>query len=57
MEKQQHGLESPSSALSADASPMRWIAPLQSMQTFSIAEFTHGSSFPGNDGLGVYTAS
>ncbi|WP_170941252.1 hypothetical protein [Elstera cyanobacteriorum] len=57
MEMQQRNLDNPSKALSVDASPMRWIAPLQSIEIFSIAEFTQSSLSPGNDGSGINTAS
>ncbi len=40
-----------------EAQPKRWIAPLQTIKAFSIAEFTQVDSSPGNDGNGTFTAS
>lgn len=57
MEKQQHNLESMSSAVSPEAPPMGWVAPLQSIRTFSIAELTQAHSSPGDDGNGTFTGS
>ncbi len=57
MEMQQRNSESPSAPLSQEAQPMRWIAPLQSIKAFSIAEFTQTFSSPGNDGGGTFTQS
>jgi len=34
-----------------------WVAPLGSLETFSIAEFTRIDSFPGDDGAGIFTQS
>lgn len=39
------------------ASPAIWIAPLQSITAFSVAEFTSGGAAPGDDGSGTFTAS
>lgn len=42
----------------ADAQPVTWVAPLQSMTVFSVAEFTqNGASPPGDDGNGTWTQS
>lgn len=40
-----------------EALPMSWVAPLQTVSTFSIAEFTQIDASPGDDGLGVFTQS
>lgn len=34
-----------------------WVAPRQSIEVFSVAEFTQLDAFPGDDGLGIFTAS
>lgn len=34
-----------------------WVAPLQSVEMFSISEFTQLDSNPGDDGLGIFTQS
>lgn len=34
-----------------------WVAPRQSIEVFSVAEFTQLDSFPGDDGLGIFTQS
>lgn len=34
-----------------------WVAPRQTVDAFSIAEFTRLDSFPGDDGLGIFTLS
>ncbi|CCG40571.1 hypothetical protein PHAMO_210082 [Magnetospirillum molischianum DSM 120] len=57
MEKQQRDRNSVQDAVSPEAQPMRWVAPLQSITMFSIAEFTQSDSSPGDDGLGVFTQS
>ena len=57
MEKQQSGRKSLVGAVSSEAQPKRWVAPLQSIKTFSIAEFTQADSKPGDDGSGVFTSS
>lgn len=44
-------------AVSSGEAAVGWIAPLQTMKIFSIAEFTRVDSFPGDDGLGVFTQS
>lgn len=57
MEKQQSGRKSLVGAVSSEAQPKRWVAPLQSIKTFSIAEFTEADTKPGDDGSGVFTSS
>lgn len=54
MEKQQLDREL-TNAAAPDA--QQWVAPLQSMTSYSIAEFTQIDSNPGDDGLGVFTQS
>lgn len=44
-------------AVSPEEQPLRWVAPRESMRLFSIAEFTRIDSFPGDDGLGIFTSS
>jgi hypothetical protein len=56
MEKQ-YDRNSVSGAVSPEPQPMCWVAPVQSIRTFSIAEFTQIDSSPGDDGLGVFTQS
>jgi hypothetical protein len=34
-----------------------WVAPLESVSTFSIAEFAQTHSSPGDDGSGIFTQS
>ena len=34
-----------------------WVAPLESIKQYSVAEFTRNFSFPGDDGLGIFTQS
>jgi len=34
-----------------------WIAPRQSIEVFSVAEFTETFSNPGDDSSGIFTAS
>lgn len=34
-----------------------WVAPRQTVEAFSIAEFTQLDSFPGDDGAGIFTLS
>lgn len=42
----------------ADAPPALWVAPLQCVTVFSVAEFTEGGAFPPNDdGNGTWTTS
>ncbi|MDK2768474.1 hypothetical protein [Sphingomonas sp.] len=40
-----------------ESTSAEWIAPLQSVETFSISEFTQLDSNPGDDGLGIFTQS
>ncbi|MBA4763231.1 hypothetical protein [Sphingomonas sp.] len=40
-----------------EGQPVQWVAPLQSIETFSISEFTLLDSFPGDDSLGIFTNS
>lgn len=57
MENQQFGHDASTMSVSSDAVAAGWVAPLQSVETFSISEFTRLDSFPGDDGLGVFTQS
>lgn len=57
MEKPQRSSQNLSNAGSTEAQPMGWVAPLQSIRTFSIAEFTQVDTSPGNDGNGTFTHS
>lgn len=57
MEKQQSDRKSPADPVSSEVRPIRWLAPLQSIKTFSIAEFTEAAAKPGDDGSGVFTQS
>ncbi len=57
MENQQCDPKSVPDAVLPDAQPARWVAPLHSIRTFSIAEFTQNFSSPGNDGGGTFTHS
>lgn len=57
MENQQFGHDASTMSVSSDAVAVGWVAPLQSVETFSISEFTRIDSFPGDDGLGIFTQS
>ncbi len=57
MEKRQNDSRGLPGTVSPEAQPMRWIAPLQSMTTFSITEFTRANTKPGDDGSGILTQS
>jgi hypothetical protein len=57
MEIQQFDRDVSTIAVSSDAVAAGWVAPLQSVETFSISEFTRLDSFPGDDGLGIFTQS
>lgn len=58
MEQQQIDRAIVTDAVSPGAKAAEWVAPLQSIETFSIAEFTQqGSLPPGDDGLGFWTQS
>lgn len=57
MEKPQRDSQNLSNAGSTEVQPMGWVAPLQSIRTFSIAEFTQFDASPGDDGNGVFTHS
>lgn len=37
--------------------PGQWVAPLESIEIFSVAEFTQSFSNPGDDGAGIFTGS
>lgn len=37
--------------------PGQWVAPLESIETFSVAEFTQFFSNPGDDGDGLLSGS
>ncbi len=57
METMNQDSQNPPTTVVRDANLSAWIAPLQSIQTFSIAEFTKNFSSPGDDGLGTFTGS
>jgi hypothetical protein len=57
MEKQQLDPATTSDAASPEAQTAQWVAPLESMTEYSIAEFTQLDSNPGDDGLGIFTQS
>lgn len=57
MENQQLTPATTPVAVSPEAQSARWVAPIESMTAYSIAEFTQVDSFPGDDGLGVFTQS
>jgi hypothetical protein len=57
MKKQQFDHEALTMSVSSDAVATRWVAPLQSVEAFSISEFTRLDSFPGDDGIGIFTQS
>ncbi len=57
MENQQRDPKSVPDAVLPDAQPERWVAPLHSIRTFSIAEFTQVDTSPGDDGGGIFTHS
>lgn len=58
MEKQQRDRSNLSDAVTSETQPMLWVAPLQSVQTFSVAELTKSFSLPpGDDGAGTWTQS
>lgn len=40
-----------------EGQPVQWVAPLQSVETFSVAEFTRFDVNPADDGAGVFTQS
>ncbi len=55
--EEQHDSENEPEPASQGAPKRRWVAPLHSFKTFSIAEFTQTSASPGDDGSGIFTAS
>lgn len=57
MEKQQFDRNGVAGTVSRESQSARWVAPLQSFETFSIAEFTQIDTFPGDDGAGIFTQS
>ncbi len=57
MEQQHTTTESVSNAAAHETLPATWVAPLQSIKTFSIAEFTQTFSNPGDDSSGIFTQS
>ena len=57
MEKPQRSRQNLPNAVSPEAQPMGWVAPLQSIRTFSIAEFTQFDANPGDDGNEAFTHS
>lgn len=57
MENQKFGHDASPMSVSSDAVVAGWVAPLQSVGTFSISEFTQLDSNPGDDGLGIFTQS
>lgn len=40
-----------------EGQPGQWVAPLESIETFPVAEFTQLHSNPGDDGAGMFTGS
>lgn len=56
MDKQQIGA-AVTGSVSLEAVSAEWVAPLQSVEMFSISEFTQLDSNPGDDGLGIFTQS
>lgn len=50
MEQRHRDSKSLSSAASQEVRPVAWVAPLQSIKVFSIAEFTQYEGNPGSDG-------
>ncbi len=57
MEYQQKDRKSVQDAESSGARAMNWVAPLESMTMFSIAEFTKTDTNPGDDSSGIFTQS
>lgn len=57
MDKQQLDRAVATGTVSHGTQSAQWIAPLQSLETFSIAELTQIDSFPGDDGAGIFTQS
>jgi len=57
VEKQQVERADAIAPVSSETSSVQWVAPLGSLETFSIAEFTRIDAFPGDDGLGAFTQS
>lgn len=49
METQQYNRE--------EVQPGQWVAPLESIEAFPVAEFTQNFSNPGDDGNGIFTGS
>ncbi len=56
MHNQQNGA-AVTGTVSSEAVSVEWVAPLQSVEMFSISEFTQLDSNPGDDGLGLLTQS
>lgn len=58
MEQQQGVRAAATETVSPEVHVTGWVAPLQSIETFSISGFTLlGSSPPDDDGLGYWTTS
>lgn len=57
MDKQMHDQKNAPDAASAEVSSMVWVAPIQSITSFSIVEFTQTFSNPGDDSSGTFTQS
>ena len=57
MEKKSNDVESSQCEFTSGPQTLTWVAPLQSLKSYSIAEFTQLDSSPGDDGLGVFTQS
>jgi len=57
MDKQQLDRAAATGTVSRGTQSAQWIAPLQSLETFSIAELTQLDAFPGDDGNGTFTQS
>jgi hypothetical protein len=57
MEKKSNDVESSQGEFTSGPQTLTWVAPLQSVKSYSIAEFTQSDSSPGDDGFGVFTHS
>ena len=56
MGKQETGT-SATGSVSRDTMSLDGVAPLQSIEIFSVSDFTRSDLSPGDDGLGVFTQS
>lgn len=57
MEKYRSNSENVSQAATQKTHEATWVAPLDSIKIFSIAEFTQFSSNPGTDGTATFSMS